>query len=82
MCVHPDDKERLIERETQLAAAADGTVIETAYRLKHANGEWRWLLTRETIFARMPDGTPAQVAGRGPGYDRTSTLGGSPPGTG
>ena len=38
-------------------------MIETAYRLKHANGEWRWLLTRETIFARAPDGTPAQVLG-------------------
>lgn len=61
--IHPDDLPRLTDRTARLATVADGEVIETEYRFKHATGEWRSLLSRETIFARTPAGTPTQILG-------------------
>jgi PAS domain S-box-containing protein len=61
--IHPEDLPR-VEAATELCQSAeDGAVIETEYRVRHANGEWRWLNTRNTIFVRGADGNPAQILG-------------------
>ncbi len=62
--LHPDDMERVYENNIRLLAAArDHDIIETEYRMRHANGEWRWLYGRETVFTRNSDGTPRQILG-------------------
>ncbi len=62
--LHPDDLERGTTRQLQrIAAAADGEILELEYRMKHADGTWRWLAVRETVFTRTPDGNPEQVLG-------------------
>ncbi|HEY2156682.1 MAG TPA: PAS domain S-box protein [Isosphaeraceae bacterium] len=43
---HPDDLPRAEAHYRSLAAAADGEVHETEYRMRHADGSWRWLRTR------------------------------------
>lgn len=60
---HPEDLVRLREREARVASLADGEVVETEVRVKHANGEWRSLLVRDTVFLRTPEGAPAQILG-------------------
>lgn len=63
--VHVADDSRA-ERERTLAAlagAADGELIEWDLRVQDANGGWRTLHTRETVFARSPDGAVSQVIG-------------------
>lgn len=60
--IHPDDRERL------RAAAADtvaGRISEygTEYRIRHADGRWRWLLDRWQVYARDAGGEVQRVVG-------------------
>jgi PAS domain S-box-containing protein len=61
--MHPDDLVHLPAMAAQMEAAADGEVVEHAYRLRHAEGGWRWLATRITVFTREPTGRPRLVVG-------------------
>ncbi len=62
--MHPDDY--LIytnETSKKYAAAKDNDQIITQYRMKHKNGQWRWLFSNELIYLRKADGTPKQIFG-------------------
>ncbi|MEG4393038.1 PAS domain S-box protein [Microcoleus sp. BROC3] len=62
--VHPEDILHLItgmERLTQSSNPHETDDID--YRIKHKNGEWRWVHDRSTIFKRTPDGQMKQVIG-------------------
>lgn len=61
--VHGADRERLTERDTRLAQAADGEVITTELRLKHKRGGWRSLRFRESVTLRTETGAPRQIVG-------------------
>ena len=41
---HPDDRERVSEQWQRVVA--EGTPLETEYRIRHVSGDWRWMLTR------------------------------------
>ena len=46
--VHPEDK-HIIEKETQLSYTTDyKTSPDNEYRLRHASGEWRWVVSNGT----------------------------------
>jgi len=61
--VHPDDLPGLEEHLGRLSTLADGDVMATEYRLRHADGRWLWFAGRDTVFQRAPDGRPRQVLG-------------------
>ncbi|MBD2355325.1 PAS domain-containing protein [Tolypothrix sp. FACHB-123] len=60
---HPDDLPRLIDQREQMKMLADGEIMEFEYRMQHANGEWRWLYSWDTIFSRDADGKVQQIIG-------------------
>ncbi|MBD2058554.1 PAS domain S-box protein [Oculatella sp. FACHB-28] len=60
---HPEDQEVLAEYVNAWAEVADGQVVEREYRLKCANGEWRWLRSRDVVFTRDENGVPTQILG-------------------
>ena len=60
---HPDDLPGIDEHHRKLAAAPDGAVFEIEYRLRHADGSWRWLHSRDVPFARDGDGGTRQILG-------------------
>ncbi len=60
--LHPDDMLGTTKHE-QLRDMADGEVREYEYRMRHADGEWRWLQSRETVFSRTPVGAVKVVLG-------------------
>ncbi|MEB3180959.1 MAG: PAS domain-containing protein, partial [Nostocaceae cyanobacterium] len=60
---HPEDAAAIRENINRLASARNGEIIESEYRMRHKNGEWRWLFTRETVFTRTPDGQPKHILG-------------------
>ena len=62
-CVHPDDFPKLAETKQRLAAATDGEVIESEFRMKNAKGQWRWFHTWESVLSRTSEGIPEQVVG-------------------
>lgn len=61
--LHPDDEVKVAEHLQCFREAQDSDIFEIEYRLKHKNGEWRWLRSRETIFARDADGLAYQILG-------------------
>lgn len=61
--VHPDDWLALIHYSHTCATAKLGQVLEREYRLRHANGEWRTLSSRETVFSLDSQGRPQLLLG-------------------
>jgi PAS domain S-box-containing protein len=61
--MHPEDFANLTVQIQRLNYAQDGEVIDHEYRMRHANGEWRWLWSRNTVSTRTPDGLAHQVVG-------------------
>ncbi len=61
--VHPDDREPVAVALGRLTQAADGESIECAFRMRHKDGDYRWLQARVLLFTRGADGRPAQILG-------------------
>jgi diguanylate cyclase (GGDEF)-like protein/PAS domain S-box-containing protein len=61
--MHPDDLRCIEEVNQRIATLADGEVLEHEYRLLHADGRYRWFVSRDTVFSRLPDGRPHQILG-------------------
>lgn len=60
--IHEDDRSRLAEG---LKAALDGGVDEyrEEYRVRHADGGWRWILSRGKVVDRGPRGEAERMVG-------------------
>jgi PAS domain S-box-containing protein len=61
--LHPDDVAQFAASHPHVATAQVGDLPEVQYRLRHANGEWRWLKSRERVFSHTATGTPTQLLG-------------------
>jgi PAS domain S-box-containing protein len=61
--VHPDDRHRLRHLQLEWASLGTDAVREGEYRIRHANGSYRWFSARETVLSRHADGTVAQILG-------------------
>ncbi|TAG97825.1 MAG: response regulator [Oscillatoriales cyanobacterium] len=63
MLLNPDDLPAFFESVQQVERSKDGDVIESQYRMKHKNGEWRWMHHWDTVFSRQANGKPQQILG-------------------
>jgi PAS domain S-box-containing protein/putative nucleotidyltransferase with HDIG domain len=63
--LHPDDAQLVAEHHERLHTLppGDDSVLEIDYRMKHADGEWRWLHSRDVPFARDDSGAVTQILG-------------------
>ncbi|KAA3615349.1 MAG: PAS domain S-box protein [Calditrichaeota bacterium] len=62
--MHPADFDYYLEKTfPRYQNAGDGELIEHEYRVKHKDGTWRWLHSKESIFMRQQDGTPQRIFG-------------------
>jgi PAS domain S-box-containing protein len=61
--VHPDDLARIAAHHAAWRPAPEGETRGIEYRVRSKAGEWRWLHSRETAFARDPAGHVAQILG-------------------
>lgn len=61
MLMHPDDIPIYLNKTLpKYQDLKDNEIIEHDYRIKHKNGQWRWLNAKESIFLRK-DGAPKQI---------------------
>ena len=60
---HRDNIKTIHQARQKLAQSKSGDIIESEYRLRNKQGNWRWMLCRETIFKWNQDGTPLQLLG-------------------
>lgn len=61
--MHPDDLVRMMALQERIQRLQDGEILEFEFRMHHADGEWRWLSDRATVFTRTPEGQPQQILG-------------------
>ena len=61
--MHPDDFAKMPDYYRQIEAAQDRDIFEIEYRMRHANGEWRWLFSRDSVFSRDDRGQVKQTIG-------------------
>jgi PAS domain S-box-containing protein len=61
--LHPDDVISWKENFQRWGKAKDSNIVESEYRIKRKDGEWRWLRSRETVVAKTPEGLPYQILG-------------------
>ncbi|WP_017302934.1 PAS domain S-box protein [Spirulina subsalsa] len=61
--VHPEDLPRVVAHLQDFSAASEEEVREIQYRIRHGNGAWRWLWSRETVFKRDETGRVQQIIG-------------------
>ena len=60
--IHPDDLsayKTIVERQLK----GDDIFIEPEYRVRAANGQWRWLYARSRSVTRAANGTPRRIIG-------------------
>lgn len=61
--VHPDDLDRVNAHLLELSSLPDDAVASLEYRARRADGSFRWLRSKVTVFLRTADGRVAEVAG-------------------
>ncbi|MEA5620569.1 diguanylate cyclase [Cronbergia sp. UHCC 0137] len=60
---HPDDLHLVYETMERLYNLQDCEFVEIEYRVKDAQGQWRWLYSRDRVFSRNADGSVRQNLG-------------------
>lgn len=61
--VHPDDLQGTLEWFARFDGTPEGEALEHEHRIRHANGSYRWLLSRATAFERDANGRVTQIIG-------------------
>ena len=56
--MHPDDLGGVDDHVQRLKETPDASVVEAEFRLRHADGEWHWVWSRDSVFRRAADGRP------------------------
>jgi len=61
--LHPDDTDQIARHQEQLANAKEDYVLEVNFRMRHSDGGWRWVRSRDIPFMRDADGKVIQILG-------------------
>jgi signal transduction histidine kinase/CheY-like chemotaxis protein len=61
--VHPEDRAVALPAWERWQSVRDGEVLLSEFRVKDAAGRWRILESRDTVYARNPDGTVKELLG-------------------
>jgi PAS domain S-box-containing protein len=61
--LHPDDSRKIAEHHKKFEKFSFGKVSEVIYRMKHADGQWRWLQSRDVLFSKNNGGKSKEILG-------------------
>lgn len=61
--LHPEDQARYPEHLERLRALRSGESARWEFRMRHVDGSWRWLSSREMVYECEPNGTVRQIIG-------------------
>ncbi|MBD2509320.1 PAS domain-containing protein [Nostoc muscorum FACHB-395] len=61
--LHPEDLARLPTYFERFNSTCQGEVLSFEYRIRHANGEWRWFCSYDTVYSRTVEGFPKYLLG-------------------
>jgi diguanylate cyclase (GGDEF)-like protein/PAS domain S-box-containing protein len=60
---HPEDFPKLYAAVQKIRNLETDEIVETEYRIRDAQGEWHWLMSRDLVFSRTEDGRVWQTLG-------------------
>ncbi|XZO00643.1 MAG: PAS domain S-box protein [Microcoleus sp.] len=63
--MHPEDLSKIPDYLQQVETGCQGDIFEVEYRMQHKDGSWRWIVSRDTVFMKTPDGRLKQILGAG-----------------
>ncbi len=61
--IHPEDLHRVADHYQRFTTLQPTEIIHISYRMRHADGSWRWLRSQETPLVSAIDGFPLQILG-------------------
>ncbi|MEG4069970.1 PAS domain S-box protein [Microcoleus sp. Pol11C2] len=61
--IHPQDSIKMPDYLQQVETGSEGDIFEIEYRIRHKDGSWRWMVSRDTVFAKTADGKLKQILG-------------------
>ncbi|WP_138499588.1 PAS domain-containing protein [Nostoc sp. PA-18-2419] len=61
--LHPEDLPRLHNYQKKFNSAGRQEVLSFEYQIRHANGEWRWFCSYDTVYSRTAEGLPHHILG-------------------
>ena len=61
--VHPEDLARMPELFSRWETVSDDEMLTAEYRMKQADGSWRWFLGTDSVFLRDHEGAVVQIIG-------------------
>jgi PAS domain S-box-containing protein len=61
--IHPEDLPAVERKLERIRSSTGEELFESEYRMKDASGRWRWLRSRDVVFARDGAGRPTLVLG-------------------
>ncbi|MEG3875994.1 PAS domain S-box protein [Microcoleus sp. herbarium7] len=63
--IHPEDAIKMPDYLQQVETGSEGDIFEIEYRIRHKDGSWRWIVSRDTVFAKTAEGKLKQILGTG-----------------
>ena len=63
--MHPEDLTKMPDYLQQVETGSEGDIFEIEYRMRHKDGSWRWIVSRDTVFAKTAEGKLKQILGTG-----------------
>ena len=61
--MHPADQVLFGAHMARVMGLSDGQIADFVYRMRHADGSWRWFHSRDAVMAREPDGRVRLIVG-------------------
>ena len=61
--IHPEDMPLVLKHHGDLRTTPDNQIRELFYRIKHMDGSWRWMYSRDLPFSRSSDGKVERILG-------------------
>ncbi len=59
--LHPDDKESVLMMTNEISESGEDYLTE--YRMRAADGTWRWIKSHGKVISWLPDGRPGRLIG-------------------
>jgi PAS domain S-box-containing protein len=61
--IHPEDFQKLRSAYQEYSAAKDTDILNNEYRIKNAEGQWRWFRSYDVVFSRNSENRVTEILG-------------------
>ena len=63
LLMHPEDYGKTMDAFSKFSSTEEESIIEIECRFRNVRNEWRWFLSRNSVFKRTEEGAPTMIIG-------------------